>query len=192
MYIIMKIIETKKKASSGILFVIAVCLALAGRQHSFGSESIRSGGRLNALDYTFVTTAAHNIRMDLALGHIGNQNSTNPAVKAFAQKMVDDNQKALEELTLLATQKGISLPESASVEDKNQLGLGALLGADFDPPYMKCMVGNSKRGAKLFHDEADEATDPDLQAWANKNLPMFQDHLQSAQDLYATFSIAQK
>ena len=187
----MKIIEHKiKKSSGGKAFVLAGCIALGGLQHSLGDES--GHGRLNALDYKFITTAAHNIRMDLALGHIGYQNSTNPPVRDFAQRMVDDNQKALEEVTLLATQKGISLPETATIEDKNQLSVGALMGADFDPPYMKYMVGNYTKDATLFHDEVDGATDPDLKAWADKNLAVSQGHLQLAQSIYATFSAGQK
>lgn len=187
----MKIIGKKKKKAFGRLPVLfTVCLALAALQHCFADET--GQGRLNALDYKFITRAAHNIRMDLALGHIGFQNSTNPPIKDFAQKMVDDNQKALEELTLLATQKGISLPESATVEDKNQLSVGTLQGADFDPPYMKFMVENYKKDTTLFHDEADGGTDPDLKAWADKKLGVSQGHLQSAQVIYSAFSTGQK
>src|SRR5213080_2002473 len=64
-----------------------------------------------------------------------------PDVKQFAQKMVDDHTQMLNDLKSLAQQKGVSLPESASLKDMAQMKLmERSSGAEFDKKYMDEMV----------------------------------------------------
>jgi putative membrane protein len=61
-------------------------------------------------DNKFVIEAAHGNMMEVNLARTALDKSTNPDVKQFAQRMIDDHSKANTELQQLATQKGITLP----------------------------------------------------------------------------------
>jgi putative membrane protein len=65
---------------------------------------------LDSKDRQFVMEAAHGGMMEVSLGRMAVDKATNPDVKQFAQRMVDDHSKANAELQQLASQKGIALP----------------------------------------------------------------------------------
>jgi putative membrane protein len=81
---------------------------------SMQSDSMQntSGSMLDSSDRKFVMEAAHGGMMEVALGRTAVDKATNSDVKQFAQRMVDDHSKANAELQQLASQKGITLPES--------------------------------------------------------------------------------
>src|SRR5437764_7785436 len=86
-----------------------------------------------------------------------------PDVKQFAQKMVDDHTQMLNDLKSLAQQKGVSLPESASLKDMAQMKLmERSSGAEFDKKYMDEMVKDHQKDAKDVQDLVGKAKDPDF------------------------------
>ena len=73
-------------------------------------QNMPSNTTLDASDRKFVTEAAHGGMMEVNLGHTAVDKATNPDVKQFAQRMIDDHSKANSELMALASQKGVNLP----------------------------------------------------------------------------------
>src|SRR3954470_4481707 len=75
---------------------------------------------------------------EIEAGKLATQNATNADVKKFAQQMVDDHGKQLQEIRKLAQARSVELP--AAPDAKHQRGLEklqALSGADFDRRYMR-------------------------------------------------------
>lgn len=68
---------------------------------------------LSSDDRKFIMDAAHGGMLEVQLGRTAVDKATNPDVKQFAQRMVDDHSKANAELAQLASQKGITLPATA-------------------------------------------------------------------------------
>jgi putative membrane protein len=79
-----------------------------------------SSQALSSDDRKFITEAAHGGMMEVHLGHMAVDKATNPDVKQFAQRMVDDHSRANSELMALASQKGITLPASSDSAMMNQ------------------------------------------------------------------------
>src|SRR4051812_45963075 len=63
-------------------------------------------GQLSASDYKFAVKAAEGGMMEVKLGEIASQKSSNPEVKKFGERMVQDHGKAGKELEQIASQKG--------------------------------------------------------------------------------------
>jgi putative membrane protein len=108
----------------------------------------------------------------------------NPQVKQFAQKMVTDHQQMYNELLSLAKQKGVALPQSASLKDKAESKLTERAsGADFDKKYMEEMVKDHQKDVKETQDVAAKAKDPDFKRAVEKAHAKIQEHLQLAQSI---------
>lgn len=165
--------------------LIALCLATAGLQTAQAEEH-ESRGQLSAKDYKFVSEAAKGGMMEVDLGRIAAQKATDPSVRTFAQRMVDDHSKANDELKQLVAQKGAVLPESSTrKEEKMTEHFNRLSGADFDKAYMKAMVKDHKTDVKEFQKASEKSDDVDLKNWAAKTLPTLQEHLQMAESAEA-------
>ena len=145
-----------------------------------------SGGTISSLDTTdkeFVMTAAQGGMAEVNLGQMASSKTTNPDVKAFADRMVADHSKANDELKQLAQNKGMALPgnldkESQQLADK----LSKMTGKDFDKEYINDMVNDHEKVVNAFDKASKSATDPDLRAWTTKTLPTLQDHLRMAKE----------
>jgi putative membrane protein len=116
------------------------------------------------------------------LGKLALTNSSAPAVKKFANMMIEDHTKANAELKALAEKKNITVP--AVLSNKNQddyNDLSKKKGADFDKAYTSFMVKDHKDDIDEFKKEADKGTDADLKDWASGKVPVLQHHLEMAQ-----------
>jgi putative membrane protein len=73
-------------------------------------QNMSSNTTLDSTDRKFVMEAAQGGMEEVSLGHMAVDKATNPDVKQFAQRMIDDHSKANSELMALASQKGVNLP----------------------------------------------------------------------------------
>lgn len=132
-------------------------------------------------DTEFAVDAADAGMLEVQLSKLALERATIPAVKQFAQTMVDEHTKANAELTTLAGQKSISLP--AVLSDKSQKKYNDLLeksGKDFDDAYTDCMVKNHKDAVDKFKKQAEKGDDADLKSWAAGKVATLEHHLEMA------------
>lgn len=141
---------------------------------------------LSDADKKFVTKAAEGGIAEVNLSTIAAQKATNPDVKSFANRMVNDHGKANDELKQLATNKGVTLP---TVTDKEHQDLADKLqkesGKKFDKDYMDAMVKDHDKTVSAFEKESKDAKDADLKTWVSSTLPTLQDHLKMAKETQA-------
>jgi putative membrane protein len=119
-------------------------------------------------------------------GKLGAQKATNPEVKAFAQKMVEDHTMANKELMAAAKSKNLEVPTEPDMMHKGMMEKfeRQKADADFDHDFMQQMVRDHKMVVELFQNAStDTGVDPELRAWAKKTLPHLQQHLKDAQAL---------
>ncbi|HEV7506234.1 MAG TPA: DUF4142 domain-containing protein [Thermoanaerobaculia bacterium] len=139
---------------------------------------------LSAADRQFMTTASQAGMMEVELGKVAAEKGTNPDVKAYGQRMVDDHTKAGDQLKQLASQKNVKLSDKLSpAKQKDVDKLSKLSGAAFDSSYMSHMVSGHKPVVAAFEKESKSGKDADVKSWAQTTLPTLQDHLKSAQDI---------
>jgi len=138
-------------------------------------------------DKDFFTEAAEGSLAEVALGNIALQKAQSEAVKQFAQQMVTDHTQANQELTQLASTKGVTLPTALSAKRQRDVtDLNAEAASNFDREYMEMMVKDHEKDVRLFQRQAERGTDADAKAWAAKMLPTLQGHLSMANSINDT------
>jgi putative membrane protein len=148
-----------------------------------------TGGNANTgtamTDNEFMTEAAVGGMAEVELGKLASTKAQNADVKKFGQMMVADHSKANTELKALATKKGVTLPTDLDAKHKATMTeLQGLSGAAFDKAYVADMLADHEKDVKMFQAQAQNATDPDVKAFAAKTLPTLQAHLEAVRNLH--------
>lgn len=148
----------------------------AGRRADTNATTTAStrenGGQLNSTDKGFVKDAAKGGMMEVAMGRVAEQNSSNADVKSFGGRMVRDHSKANNELKALAKQKNVELPPAPSPEKWKS-----------DKDYMGMMVKDHEKDLDLFQNEAKNGGDADLKRFADKTAATVRKHLDMAKEI---------
>ena len=119
---------------------------------------------------------------EIESGKMAAQKAQNAEVKSFAQKMVQDHSKMLEDLKSLAKSKGVALPTNAPVKDMAQAKLlERKSGAEFDKDYMEHMVKDHENDVKESENIAAKAKDPQFKSAVQQANAKIREHLQLAQ-----------
>jgi putative membrane protein len=137
---------------------------------------------LNKADQQIVVRMARANMAEIDVGKLALANSQSAPVHAFAQQMIADHGKALNDVTALAQNKGVSLPGGPDARHKALAArLGKLKGAQFDRVYWEqAGVADHKRVHAALKQDHARARDPDVKALAAKMLPTVEQHLQVA------------
>lgn len=139
--------------------------------------------QISLSDASFLRKAAAGGAAEVELGNLARDKASNPDVKQFAQKMVDDHSAANNELKTLAQQKGVAVPTQPDSSSKKELDrLSKLSGPAFDRAYMKLMVSDHEKDVSEFEKESKSAQDSDVKSFAGKTLPTLQEHLRLARE----------
>lgn len=157
-----------------------------GSMGSMHHDSMDKGmmGKVSHKDKEFMMKAAMGGMSEVEMGRLAASNATDPDVKAFGQRMVDDHSKANDQLKQVAASKGVTLPTEMDGSERREMDkLAKMTGADFDHAYVKMMVKDHKKDVSEFSKEADKGTDADVKSFAGTTLPTLQDHLKSIEDI---------
>ena len=153
-------------------------------------SSSDKGGKLTSESFAKKASAAGNA--EIAMGKLGVQKATNPAVKKYAQQMVDDHTKGNQELAAAA--KGKAAEELKSSPDLMHKAMAEKFehqkaGPEFDQDFIAQMVKDHQKVIELYQQAAtDPSVDPQLQAVAKKTLPKLQAHLREAESMQKTLT----
>jgi len=176
--------------------MLAGCLAVAQdqdpsqtpKQNPERSTAKTAGESNRAMSQTgdkkFAMDAAMGGMAEVQLGKLAAEKATNPDVKQFAQRMVDDHGKANDEFKTVASKESIDLP--SSLDSKHQATidrLSKLSGADFDKAYVKEMVKDHDMDVKEFQRESQNGQNASIRDFAAKTLPTVQEHQKMIHDI---------
>jgi len=136
-------------------------------------------------DATFVFKASAGGLAEVNLGTLAARRASDPSVKRFAQKMVDDHEKANKELLERANKARLpAAPRMDAMHEKMAETLAALSGPAFDREYMAGQVKDHEVTVALFEKESKNGKNEDLKTWAEKTLPDLREHLKMARDIH--------
>lgn len=122
--------------------------------------------------------------MEVELGRVATRQAENDRVRQFGQRMVDDHSRGNQELMKAANSNKLDLPAEMSRHHKDMVArLEKLNGAEFDREYMKMMVQDHTQDVRKFEQQAEQATDPEVQRVARRLAPILRDHLRQATDI---------
>jgi putative membrane protein len=132
---------------------------------SFGDSTSRTKP---TPDQQFVSKAADANMAEIELGRLAETRSANEQVRAFARRMVDDHQRALDRLKPIARREKVELLSSINPKDQAlKSRLEKLSSPAFDKAYMTAMVQDHQQ------DVAKE--------YAATTLPTLEEHLKVAE-----------
>lgn len=129
-------------------------------------------------DRAFLEKAAKSGLKEVAVSQAVMSNLTTPAVRDFAAMMVKDHTAVNNELKQLAARKAVMLPPEDKADKLAEKW--SEKSKNLDKDYIKEMVSDHKKTVELF-EKAINSDDPDIAAFAQKNLPALQQHLTLAQ-----------
>jgi putative membrane protein len=129
-------------------------------------------------DTDFMREAAIGGMSEVELGKLASSKAAGSEVKGFGQMMVSDHSKANEELKALAAKKNVT-------HKSTMTALQAKSGADFDREYVSEMIEDHEKDVAAFQDKSQNASDPDVKAFAAKTLPTLRKHLEAIRTVQA-------
>lgn len=145
-----------------------------------------SSNKLGWSERRFVNKAADSGTTELELAKLAVQRASNPEVKSYAEKLVQDHQMVNQELKSLASRKNVDLDEEDLGSDRTVKRLGKKSGHEFDQEFVEQMVEMHENDVKMFEKAAEDAKDSDLKSFASKHVDHLRDHLQKAESLRST------
>jgi putative membrane protein len=133
----------------------------------------------------FMDKAASSGQFEVAAAKLAETKSSDPAITAFAKRMVNDHTKADGQLRDIAQRKNVNLPTALDPKDQQLLQKlnQASQGRDFDTLYVKDMLKTHKKAVQMFKKAAAHCKDPEVKAYAANTLPTLEDHLRMAESL---------
>jgi putative membrane protein len=144
-------------------------------------------------DEKFMVKAANGGMMEVQLGKWAHEHAMSKEVQMFGHHMMEDHQKANDQLKELAMKKKVTLPDSVDNDTKDKIKkLADKKGKDFDKEYASMMVSDHKDDIKMFEDASKDAKDPDLKSWVDATLPTLRMHLDMAQKMDSTIKAMDK
>ena len=152
----------------------------------------KADAKLSDGDVKIVAHLHHVNQMEIDMGKLAQKSGT-PAVKSYAETLVNDHQSNDKDLTAFAKQHRAAIPADkpetdADRQDQKDMTtrvahLKTLKGAEFDKEFLNMMIaGHDKELAKIDV-SIGAASDPDLQTMLKAVKPVLQRHSDQAHDL---------
>lgn len=146
--------------------------------------------RPTGIDAEFVDKAAMLCKVERQASQLALDRSSNPDVKAFARRMLDDLTRIAGELRQLGAQKGVPV-QTRMLVDPAVTALRTKDGHAFDTAYVALAGPRTHEAAiRLYEAEARNGRDPQLRAFAARALPTLNAHLAAARKLAQTVAAA--
>jgi len=135
-------------------------------------------------DKKFFAMAAQSDQNEITLSKLAVDKAANPAVKAFAEKMVAEHTKMTESMKPFAESWGLSTPSGPDADHQKELDkLTGLSGANFDKEYVSGMVSDHSKALSAFTSEAKDTKDAKFRAAVIKGKTAVAAHKNMAYDL---------
>ncbi|HEY4043120.1 MAG TPA: DUF4142 domain-containing protein [Rhodopila sp.] len=138
---------------------------------------------ISPADKDFAMKAAAGGMAEVEMGRLATENGGSPQVRAFGQRMVTDHSEANKELEAIAHRQDLAIPSAPDSQDRATAErLQTMRGNAFDTAYMHDMVQDHQKDIADFRKEAADGKDPALRTFAQKHLPVLEQHLQMAEN----------
>src|SRR5438270_12237616 len=124
-----------KLALSGAWLGILLCFHLPA---AFAQPSATNHPPLTPAEQEFIRKAAGGGLGEVKLGQLAEQKATNPEVKRFARRMIEDHAKANGMLKAALSLPGVTAPSTIAAEAQQAYDrLSRLSGREFDRAYVE-------------------------------------------------------
>jgi putative membrane protein len=178
--------------TSTLLSVAAIALAACGPKAETASVTVNTTApdEMTApqpgADQAFANTAASSDAFEIAAAKLALTNASSPAIKKFAQMMIDAHTESTAKLEAAAggATPAIVPDPALTAEQQRKLDmLGTLRGADFDRAYAAGQIGAHEETLAALKAYSANGTVPQFKAFATQLVPIVTAHLNMAKGL---------
>ena len=156
--------------------MLTACASNSGGMAAAGPAPTR-------MDY--MQRAAASDAFEIQSSQLALQKSQTPAVRQYAQMMIDHHTMTTRDLTAAAQRSGLTPPPPALTPDKAQMisSLQSAAGASFDQLYLQHQLMGHQEALALHSSYAAGGDDSNLKQVAQKAVPVVRGHLDQVQSL---------
>ena len=147
--------------------------------------------QLTLAERTFMAQAVKRAMYDLEVSRLAVDRAIDPRVRSYAQQLATYSVQANSELGHLMRARGVARPATLPADKATKLHRLAALrpSPDFDLGYVRVVgIEDHQATIAMYERARREATDPDLQAWIDKTLPLLRNQLAAARSLAGTLA----
>jgi len=161
--------------NTNMIRTVVAIAALGSATIGLAADAISHGEK------EFLKNASELGLTEVQMGKLATESATSPDLKALGAKMMADHNVANSELIKLAAAKGVELGMDETASQKAMVAsFEGKTGAAFDKEFREHAVKDHAKAIKMFTEAAKDSKDPDVKAFATKNLPILQEHLAMA------------
>jgi putative membrane protein len=154
-------------------------------------NGMQAAGQASPMDKMFVAKAMQGGMAEVQLGQLTLQKSSDDQVKQFAQHMIDDHTRMIDQMKPVAQQLGVSVPNKISKKDNKTIAkLEGLSGSAYDHAYILDMVKDHKQDLSDFQTEASSGQDQTAKDAANQGSRVISQHLQMIEQIAKDRNVA--
>ena len=155
---------------------------LQDRAQRAGNEVRGQAGNKES-DEHFIKEASGDNQLEIQAGQMVAQQAQNQQVKQLAEKLVQDHQQSQQQLQQLAQQMNMQLPtELNAVQQAKLQEMQKHHGEAMERAFAFDQVGDHTKDILCFQYEAEHAMSPELKQFAQKNIPVLEEHLRMARE----------
>jgi len=137
-----------------------------------------SRGGVSTMDRTFVEEASLGGLFEVRSAELALEREDDPQIKQIASMILEDHQKANQELETIARRKGITVPQQLSQRYQEMFDqLHNASGAAFARQFQDVQEKAHEDAIRLFERQAREGQDADLKSFAERTLPVLRKHM---------------
>ena len=153
------------------LYLSIALVALGLSSTAFAADA------LSREDKEFLKNAGEMNMTEIALGKLAQERAFSPEVKSLGATLIADHTAMTKDLVALAKQKGVEMDVESTVGQKAMISaFKDKTGAEFDREFREHVAKDHEKGIRLYDDAAKDSKDPDVKAYAVKNLAAVQGH----------------
>jgi putative membrane protein len=135
-------------------------------------------------DEQFLRTIAIEDMTEAHLAQMAESKAAKPEVKELGQTIAKDKTEEYEQLTVLASKVGESIPKGIDArKDPAIHTLVSMKGGAFDRDFLRDEITEDRKMISTLQRETVHGENPDIKAWAEKMVDMCQQELQKERSL---------
>lgn len=183
----MIMMETLKKI--GLVCVVVGFTGIACNNSNSSVDRAQAVNDSTALvhedDAQFAVHAADLNMETIELAHLAEDHARDERIIAMASTVLEEHEKASNELSQISADKKITLPMAMSQDRREDVTeLQTRDSIDFDRHYLDKLIDRYEEARRLYEDASNDVRDAELQAFASKHLTLIKRHEEMLKSLY--------
>jgi len=168
--------------------LLAVLALTIGSAYAEEGLKDQTKPQVAATDTSFLTEAWRRGQTEVKMSELATRQAGSPAVKELGDRMMVEHSRMNEELKAIAKQKAVNIwgdPDNIRLSELRQLS-----GDAFDRAYLAEVVKHHEKAIADFDTALKGSSDPDVKAFASRNLAGLRAHLAMVKKLSTPEAVA--